>query len=572
MDNIIRSINQLQAEKTSIAGGKGGSLARLSQAGFTMPDGFVIPAPAFANGHLKPEAWTEVRAYLGRMRTRRRDVAFAVCSSALSVDSAQASFAGNFETVLIVQTNEEVRSAIQSVYDSRQSEHMRAHSQAKGTKPTYEVAVVVQELVRGEISDILSAVCRHSEAANDIYGALVSGVIPAAWISEGLFTIVYNTLIKRRGDPAAPTYLMGFDSTSIRAEKSLYDLGEWVRTRAGLVTYLGNTPTSQLTAQLGNNQTPPGVNGDDWREWKSRFDTHLQLYGHTVYNLDFASPVPADDPAPLLETFKLFISGRGANPYARQQAAAERREQATQAMLKRLKGPRLRLFRRFLTSAQRYAPLRQEGLADVGLSYPLLRQMLLEVDRRFAGGGMVEKPVDIYWLKQDEVEQATTKLDHGAALGRLTTTVRDRKAAWRAAKRVTPPRMLPQLRFPRMDLKTIKPARAREHTADIIKGVAASPGSVTAPARVLHGLEEFDHMKAGDVLVAPITTAAWTPLFARAAAIVTDVGGPLSHGSIAGRDYGIPAVLGTGVATKRINSGQEITVDGSAGVVSLSNM
>jgi pyruvate,water dikinase len=69
------------------------------------------------------------------------------------------------------------------------------------------------------------------------------------------------------------------------------------------------------------------------------------------------------------------------------------------------------------------------------------------------------------------------------------------------------------------------------------------------------------------VLVASITTPAWTPLFARAAAVVTDVGGPLSHGSIVAREYGIPAVLGTGVATNRIRSGQVITVDGSAGVV-----
>ncbi len=77
-------------------------------------------------------------------------------------------------------------------------------------------------------------------------------------------------------------------------------------------------------------------------------------------------------------------------------------------------------------------------------------------------------------------------------------------------------------------------------------------------------------MNAGDVLVAPITTPAWTPLFARASGIVTDVGGPLSHGSIVAREYGIPAVLGTGEATKRILDGETITVDGTAGVVSRS--
>jgi phosphoenolpyruvate synthase/pyruvate phosphate dikinase len=66
-------------------------------------------------------------------------------------------------------------------------------------------------------------------------------------------------------------------------------------------------------------------------------------------------------------------------------------------------------------------------------------------------------------------------------------------------------------------------------------------------------------MKPGDVLVAVITTPAWTPLFAMASAVVTDIGGPLSHSSIVAREYGIPAVMATGLATRRIHSGQVIT-------------
>ena len=76
-------------------------------------------------------------------------------------------------------------------------------------------------------------------------------------------------------------------------------------------------------------------------------------------------------------------------------------------------------------------------------------------------------------------------------------------------------------------------------------------------------------MQSGYVLVAGVTTPAWTPLFAMASGVVTDVGGPLSHGSIVAREYGIPAVMGTGVATQRIQSGQMVTVDGSAGEVIL---
>lgn len=830
MTDMVKSFDELTTEQQAHAGGKGGTLARLYQADYPVPDGFVILPTAFVDDELTPEAWTQVQVHLNHLRGTDDKTAFAVRSSAMSEDSAQASFAGEFETVLNVHTDEEIRKAIHTVYHSRQSERVQAYSEAKGMTTAHEVAVVVQQLVRAERSGVLftanpvtgqrdeaiisaswglgeaivagvvtpdtlivdkatgrvltretadkqvmtvllgsateeqptpetsrrapvlsdaqaaelvqlgariealygmpmdiewtfaekqfaivqarpitalpvpeppaptewklpkgsyiamrnnivelmadpltplfgtlgrsavnasmdrqlssffgkpglapeeiivtvneyayyngsitpgtmarillgsvgimkrmftgaverwvdvgrpryvatverwqakrwrelsatgllSAVRELSEAAIDAYMALVSGVLPAAWITEALFTIAYDKLIKRRDDPTAPTYLLGFDSTPIRGEKSLYDLAQWVRARGGLATYLNSTPAPQLAAQLADGQTPPDVDADDWREWQSRFQAHLQLYGHTIYDLDFANPVPADDPAPLLDTCKLFISGQGVNPHARQQRAAERREQATQAMLKRLKGLRLKLFSKVIAPAQRYAPLREDGLADVGFGYPLLRQMLRELGRRFAEGGMIEKPDDIFWLKQDEVEQAADRLDRGETLSCLSATIPQRQAIWRAAKRVAPPMSLLQLKFLGMDIQNIKTARSRGRDGDTLKGVAASPGSVTAPASVLHGPADFGQMKAGDVLVAAITTPAWTPLFARASAIVTDVGGPLSHGSIVAREYGIPAVLGTGAATRRIRSGQVITVDGSAGVVTLS--
>ena len=113
------------------------------------------------------------------------------------------------------------------------------------------------------------------------------------------------------------------------------------------------------------------------------------------------------------------------------------------------------------------------------------------------------------------------------------------------------------------------PAASEEQTGDVIKGTAGSAGTITAPARVLAGPQDFGQMQPGDVLVASITTPAWTSLFAMASAVVTDIGGPLSHSSIVAREYGIPAVLGTAVATRRISSGQLIRVDGDAGTVSL---
>ena len=840
MSDYVKTFEEIAAGERPAAGGKGGALARMYQAGFPVPDGFVILPAAFDGDALAPDTWSDVQAQLDRLRRAGPDTAFAVRSSAMSEDSAHASFAGEFESVLNVRSDAEVRDAIHTVYDSRQSERVQAYSQARGVGPAaaggdHEIAVVVQCLVPAEASgvlftanpvtgqrdqavisaawglgeaivgglvtpdtllvdrrtghvverqtagkavmtvllgsgtgeqpvpealrdkpvlsdaqaaelvelgvriealyglpvdiewtlarqaaaagpsfaivqarpitalpaapaggqppaewklpegsymairnnivelmaeplsplfrtlglgavnasmhrlladffgqadlmpeqiilsvnqyayyngswsagqlarilmrsvgimkymfrgaverwteegrpryvatveqwrdsdwralpatELLAAARSLAEAAIDAYGAMVSGLIPAAWISEALFTMTYRRLIKRRQDPEAPVYLLGYDSLPIQGEKSLYDLAQWVRGRSGLAAYVVGTPAAQLALDLERESAPEGVEPADWQAWREGFATHLQRFGHTIYNLDFANPVPADDPAPLLEACKLFVQGQGVNPHQRQRAAAERREAATQATLDRLGGLRLKLFRRCLEPAQRYAPLREDALADVGLGYPLLRGMFRELGRRMVAGGAFEQPDDIYWLEQDEVEQAAAHLDKNLGLAFWGARVAQRRAAWAAANQLAPPLSLPQRQIP--GLAKLKAGRSKKAGAEVLKGVAASPGSVTAPARVLGGPEDFGQMQAGDVLVAAITTPAWTPLFIRAAAIVTDVGGPLSHGSIVAREYGIPAVLGTGSATRRIRSGQIVTVDGTAGVVTL---
>lgn len=130
-------------------------------------------------------------------------------------------------------------------------------------------------------------------------------------------------------------------------------------------------------------------------------------------------------------------------------------------------------------------------------------------------------------------------------------------------RKVVPPNVLPK-----NSLLSMFAPRDDQH-GNTLKGMGASAGKVTGRACVMRGPEDFGLMQPGDVIVAVITTSAWTPLFARASAVVTDIGGPLSHSSIVAREYGIPAVLGTGNATRRIQNGQIISVDGGAGTVNL---
>ena len=112
-------------------------------------------------------------------------------------------------------------------------------------------------------------------------------------------------------------------------------------------------------------------------------------------------------------------------------------------------------------------------------------------------------------------------------------------------------------------------ASAVANNTNEIKGYAASPGIVEGRARVLRGLTDFGEIQEGDILVCPITHPSWSPLFSKIKAAVSDIGGTMSHMAIVAREYGMPAVVGTGEATKRIKSGQMLRVDGDRGIVTI---
>jgi pyruvate,water dikinase len=102
-----------------------------------------------------------------------------------------------------------------------------------------------------------------------------------------------------------------------------------------------------------------------------------------------------------------------------------------------------------------------------------------------------------------------------------------------------------------------------------VRGLPASPGVVEGVARLVHSLEEFDQVRQGDILVCQMTNPAWVVLFTKIIGLVTDAGGATSHPAVVSREFGIPAVVGTSVATQRIKTGDRVRVNGSTGVVEM---
>jgi phosphohistidine swiveling domain-containing protein len=193
-----------------------------------------------------------------------------------------------------------------------------------------------------------------------------------------------------------------------------------------------------------------------------------------------------------------------------------------------------------------------------------MRRAVLRIGEALAAQGVIARPDDVFFLTRVE---ALAALNGEPA--EATIDVSGRRAQREQHARLVPPllighvnRMLRSMwdSFPRLI------GAVRSETA-LVSGAPAAPGRASGPVRVIRGPEQFDELRPGEVLVAPLTAPAWTPLFDRAVAVVTDVGSAASHASIIAREYGIPAVVGCGDATTRLRTGMVVTVDGGTGNV-----
>ncbi|MDE3102361.1 MAG: hypothetical protein KGJ98_09010 [Chloroflexota bacterium] len=273
---------------------------------------------------------------------------------------------------------------------------------------------------------------------------------------------------------------------------------------------------------------------------------------HAVHSIDWRWPTAVTPPP-------------DARVQERLRAEREEMEAACRAALAP-DSARLARFDRLLEMAQRYAVIREQQTRSFTLGWPLLRQCALRLGTMLCERGAIASAEDVFFLERDEVSAAL------AADGRTTLhgTTRERRRLWDAQRRLAAPLEIgspPALARSQM-IGTIETARSKAPPSEgVLVGQPASPGRATGRVRIVTGPEEFARFEAGEVLVARATAPAWTPLFSRAVAVVTDGGTLAAHASLVAREFGIPAVVATGDATRRLHDGQTVTVDGAVGVV-----
>ena len=364
--------------------------------------------------------------------------------------------------------------------------------------------------------------------------------------------------------PTSGPYLRGFPSKAVEAQTQLEAIARDIHGSKALRDRVVNKPAGRLVDTLA--QYPDG------KPILDALQHYLDRHGHQIYNLDFVAPTQADDPLPVLLSLKAAVEHPEQDTRAHQAELAQEREALVESTSQSLPLIQRPLFRQLLNWAQRFTPYREEALFYVGAGWPTLRQLALELGRRLTEAGSLDAPDDVFYLKSAELTSASVARSGGQSLPELAQLAQERRELREERKRLDPPVTIPpgaRFEFGPVKLSLFEPQPRGVGEGATLNGFAVSPGRVTAAASIIRSPEDFDKMAPGTILVCPATTPAWTPLFSQAKGLVTDIGGTLAHGSIVAREYGIPAVMGTGNATHRIEGGQSIQVDGDAGTVTL---
>jgi pyruvate,water dikinase len=280
-----------------------------------------------------------------------------------------------------------------------------------------------------------------------------------------------------------------------------------------------------------------------------------------VAEIDLGLPRWSEDPTHILGVLANYL--RLDNPELApdvqfRRAAHEAQEMVADLTYRAARKGRLRgaLVRFLLKRARALAGLREVPKFCIVLGLARARALLWSIGEELARSGRLERAEDIFFVGLPEAREALSGTD-------LRHEVRERRAGY---EHELHRRHVPRILLSDGTEPTDEALQAASAADDTLRGTPASPGLVTAKARVV--LDPTGaHLEPGEILVAPSTDPGWTPLFLTAGGLVMEMGGAMSHGAVVAREYGIPAVVGVPDATERIVSGQQITVDGATGTI-----
>lgn len=386
-------------------------------------------------------------------------------------------------------------------------------------------------------------------------------------LSMSLYDELYRELFIDAEKFDALELLGGFDNKTVASGQALWELSRQALALPAVHKVLSEHPASEVMANLSKL-------GDESQVFIDKLNDYLEEYGQRSNILNIDIPSWREEPTPLIGVLKDYLTQSQQDFTTDLAGLSAKREWRVAQAREQLQGyPPMIVghFEFLLKAAQESAVLSEEH--TFWIDYPTTyhaRQIALAFGERFQEAGVIDERDDIFYLTLDELKETGNDLSL-----KRQALINERQASLQAFGRRPPPPILgtlPASPPPDNPMTTALnkffggPPKAAQAPGSLL-GDGGSPGLARGTAKVLYSLADAQKLEPGDILVAPSTAPPWTPLFATVSAVVTDTGGILSHSAVVAREYGIPAVVGTTMATAMIKDGQTIEVNGNTGMV-----
>ena len=363
-------------------------------------------------------------------------------------------------------------------------------------------------------------------------------------VLHGLLTMLLRD--KEAATRAFDSLLAWCDTKTAVVNRELYEIAQMIRADARLRALLVDHESRKLLDDGSLAAFP---------EFSARFAKFLRDHGHREVDFDPYVQTWAEAPWVVLDNLRLMVEAADtASPRDKERELKIRMQQAEFELLSRIP-PSLHFFsNELLRLARTYTSLDDvEHYQTTRLTLPM-RRGLRELGHRLVRRGVLKEPMDVFFARLKALDEAI-RLDDDARWDALCRAVAEEKAAYLANRARTPEWVLGEA------------ASAEPAGEGALTGLAGSPGVAEGPVYVVLSPDDFPRFPKGAVLVARTTNPAWTPLFYSACAVVTESGGPLSHGAVTAREMQIPAVMSVHGVLARLKNGQCVRVDGGAGKV-----
>jgi len=344
--------------------------------------------------------------------------------------------------------------------------------------------------------------------------------------------------------------LAGCDTKTAQVNREIHDLARLATQTPALAQLLLEGDSGKLWKEGRLLRFP---------EFQKRFAQFLEDHGHREIYMDYYHPTWAGQPWVVVDSIVLLLRARADDDPLETARAHRQRYFATEnQFLAAVPVPLQFFFRELIRLARTYTMLDDLEHYHTTRINGIARRAVVALGARLEQAGILEAPEDVFFLQKEDLDKLVAEFPDVSRETYRRKAI-DAKRSYDDALRQSPPWSPGQ--------ETGVPV---DPDATVLRGLPGSPGRVTGLCFLVHSPADFVHFPKGAILVARTTNPAWTALFYTASGLITESGGPLSHGAVSAREMKLPAVMSVRGAMS-LQNGQIVTIDGTQGLVQLVN-